>query len=566
MAGPRRMRVLIFLAAIVWILVMFYGLLSSGSSSSSGGSAHNSDRDVAEASVHKVHERDTDGRSIALFDEEGYIAATRVQPGGDAYRANAFNQEASDKLGSYRNVPDTRHPLCRGRKSEYSQALQPTSVIFTFHNEARSAILRSIVTVLRRSPAHLIKEVILVDDFSDNPADATLLAKLPKVIVLRNDQREGLIRSRLKGAARATAPVLTFLDSHVEPNLLWLEPLLQRVHECHSCVVSPIIDVISMDTFEYIGASADLQGGFDWSMRFKWDPLTQQQKTSRKTPIDSIATPMIAGGLFTTNRDWFYKSGSYDGNMDIWGGENFEISFRTWQCGGRLEIIPCSRVGHVFRKRHPYSFPKGNGVTYMKNTRRAAEVWMDKYKRFYYAARPGARNTPVGSLKERRQLRKTLNCKSFGWYLETVYPSLEIPDSSDVSFGQLRQGTQCLDTLGHTAAQGLGLYQCHTSGGNQEFALTRQHQIRNHDMCLAVNARTAGTAVVLEGCQGGQSPDTGTWVHRDDKTLQHGGTQLCMDSRDNTITMERCDSQQYTQRWEFTVNLDSKEEDKDDEA
>lgn len=66
-----------------------------------------------------------------------------------------------------------------------------------------------------------------------------------------------------------------------------------------------------------------------------------------------------------------------------------KIYLKVWQCGGSIEIAPCSHVGHLFRKSSPYSFPGGVTEVLYANLARVALVWMDQWKEFYFKFNPG---------------------------------------------------------------------------------------------------------------------------------------------------------------------------------
>ena len=72
-----------------------------------------------------------------------------------------------------------------------------------------------------------------------------------------------------------------------------------------------------------------------------------------------------------------------------------QLPLQIWQCGGQVLIATCSRVGHVFRKHSPYSWPGGVKTILQHNTRRTVEVWMDDYSKFYYAVNKGSAQRPL---------------------------------------------------------------------------------------------------------------------------------------------------------------------------
>ncbi|XP_044758630.1 polypeptide N-acetylgalactosaminyltransferase 5 [Coccinella septempunctata] len=448
----------------------------------------------------------------------------------EKFKLNQFNLMASDIISLNRSLADIRYEGCK--EKAYPKLLPTTSIVIVFHNEAWSTLLRTVWSVINRSPRSLLEEIILVDDASEREHLGRKLEeyvkKLPvPVHLLRTKKRSGLIRARLLGAKHVKGQVITFLDAHCECTEGWLEPLLARIVENRKTVVCPIIDVISDETFEYVTASDMTWGGFNWKLNFRWYRVPQREMERRNNDRTSpLRTPTMAGGLFSIDKDYFYELGSYDEGMDIWGGENLEMSFRVWQCGGILEIVPCSHVGHVFRDKSPYTFPGGVSKIVLHNAARVAEVWMDEWRDFYYAMNPGARNVPVGDLTARRALREKLKCKSFRWYLENVYPESQMPleyyylgDIRNVEVGN------CLDTMGRKSGENLGMTYCHNLGGNQVFAYTKRQQIMSDDNCLDASHRNGPVRLVrCHGMGGNQA-----WLYDENlKTIKHMNTGSCL--------------------------------------
>ncbi|CAD7943185.1 unnamed protein product [Amoebophrya sp. A120] len=480
-----------------------------------------------------------------------------------AHTGYCFNSWTSDSLPLVRPVPEGRHSKCvdYSDEEETSGLLQTAdgvtaSVVIVFYNELLSTLIRSLVTVLNRTPDSLLEEVVLVDDASDFSLKPDLDQKLKKFIetdtkktkLLRLPVRGGLMRARVAGARAAVGEYLVFLDSHIECRSHWLEPLMAHMLKDKKNVVTPSIEVIGSDAFNYHpGAGAGGLGVLGFTWKLGQSPVPRRSGSQ----FEPSASPIMAGGLFGASREFFLDElEGYDPEFEIYGGEEMEIGFKVWQCHGRIDYIPCSAIGHVFRSSEHWQgqvFPVSDTVIW-RNKRRAAAVWMDEYADLAKIVMGSTRGYKLGSLEFPLRVREKLKCKDFHWYMTNVYPEMYVPgnlrqqldiarkqqaakdseeDSSEQiqtdatgaieiqgkhqhdkteqprpklhagSIRSLEQANACMDTLGAAhSGQNLGLYPCHGENGSQAYlAINNQLRIGMSEFKDCVMARKVSKKV-----------------------------------------------------------------------
>ncbi|KAF0294753.1 N-acetylgalactosaminyltransferase 6 [Amphibalanus amphitrite] len=466
------------------------------------------------------------------------------------YKVNGFNALASDQISLNRSLSDIRHP----------------NVIVPFHNEHLSTLLRTAASLINRAPRHLLREVLLVDDASTKEhAKAPYLDDLVErmfhgvVRVIHLPRRSGLITARLAGARRATSDVLIFIDSHCEAAVNYLPPLLEPIAFDKRTCVCPFIDVIDYENFQYRAQDEGARGAFDWEFFYKRLDLLPSDKANMPEPF---ASPVMAGGLFAISRDFFWELGGYDPELDIWGGEQYELSFKIWMCGGQMVDAPCSRIGHIYRKFAPFPNPRKDDFV-AKNYRRVAEVWMDEYAQHLYRRRPHYKKVDPGDLAPQRAIRERLHCKSFKWFMETVafdlvkkYPPVEPDDYAHGEIRSVADPTLCVDTRFKPHSERFGLEKCMKDepglGGEQTFHLSWRKDIRagQRAMCWDVPGGDQQAPVFVWDCHGQMGNQY--WLYdTKHQWIVHAGSRRCLDGSvaQREVYVSHCDTKSVTQRW-----------------
>jgi polypeptide N-acetylgalactosaminyltransferase len=115
---------------------------------------------------------------------------------------------------------------------------------------------------------------------------------------------------------------------------------------------------------------------------------------------------------------------------------------------------------------------------------------MDDYKEYYLRRQPHHAHLNIGDTSKYKELRKSLNCSSFKWFLDNVayemndkYP---LPPANHV-WGEMKSDQYkdlCADALQNQLARPIGISHCHHQGGNQLFRINLEGEWSTNEHCF----------------------------------------------------------------------------------
>jgi len=311
--------------------------------------------------------------------------------------------------------PDTRPIGCDPSGDDPKLSQNTTvSIVIPYLNEDWDYMQGTVNSILHFTPDRLIDQIIFVSDGNRNPRIEELEAMSAKLKVLVLPKRHGLIKAKMKGMELVKSPVVVFLEPHCIVNRRWLEPLLLRIEAVPRGLVMPVLDAIPQDNFRLYQRAAVGHFRLEWNFNLIYTAPAGLEDSGKAYP-----SPATSGGIFAMRSEWFRHLELFDIGMRQWGGDHVELTMKAWRCGGRIDIVPCSRVGHMFRDsvHQPYTVKVQQIV---KNYARLAHIWTDRHINAFWKVKPEAKRMEVGDLRNLSTQRERLRCKNMDWYLKHV--------------------------------------------------------------------------------------------------------------------------------------------------
>lgn len=488
-----------------------------------------------------------------------------IKENNEKYSFSNYN----NRLVFTKRLKDVRHPSCK-TPNRYPNRLPSTSIIISFYNEYQTVILRTVNSILNNSPPELIKEIILIDDHSSvsdtgfreseyfpeyesyianfadylsrfknssNSSDIKLQI-YKKIKIARIKNGVGLMKARNLGARLARGSVLTFMDAHMVCTPGWLEPLVAGVAKNPTVVAVGVNDELNHETFIYTKHYPKF-AGFYWDLKSYYDEIPG----NTEHPIKPFKSLLIKGGVYSLAKTFFEKLGRFDEGMHYYGGEDVELSFKVWMCGGSVKVYPCSHVAHICKPNASYQ----SGIHIKRNLARVAEVWMDGYAKNYFM-RVGSIERKIGDVSITKKLKRKLHCKNFKWYLKNVYPELIDTENELIAEGIIVSSginNGCLHVYDLNVKRQIHLERCDRENSTMIWMVTKRGEIRFEMECL----EWVDKKLIMVRC-GRKHRDKQNWKYDFQRKLLKSSIGRCLEANINWgVSFVKCNPNNIYQKW-----------------
>jgi GT2 family glycosyltransferase len=183
-----------------------------------------------------------------------------------------------------------------------------------------------------------IREVIVVDDCSDDPAGIEAAAAAAGARVIRRAVNGGPGAARNTGLAAARTELVAFLDSDCVPSPGWLDAVLPHFADPATGAVAPRIVPAGL-----VGEKA----AKSWLARYEGASSTLDMGARPSIVRPGARVPYVPGATLVVRRE--AAGAGFSPGMPV--GEDVDFVWRLAASGWRVRYEPAARMGHQHRVR-----------------------------------------------------------------------------------------------------------------------------------------------------------------------------------------------------------------------